>query len=102
MAMIKLNQNIPKTELVKFLNWKDDNLVFKKTKITCTQYVKYLGMLLDKNLTYVFHVRRVLSKLAEHISVLKCLRHFTSSSVMILPHVHETYYPIRTLHIWVH
>ena len=83
MTMNKLSQIIPKTELVHFLNWKVGNLVFKKTEITRTQYVKDLGMLLDKNLTYVFHVQPVLSELAKHISVINRLRHFTSSSVMI-------------------
>ena len=44
MAMNKLSQNIPKTELVHFLNCKDESIVMKNTEITCTEYVKYLGI----------------------------------------------------------
>ena len=83
MAMNKLSQNIPKTELVHFLNCKDESIVWKNTEITCTEYVKYLGVLLDKNLTYGFHVKRVLNKLAKHVSIINRLMHFTSSSVVI-------------------
>ena len=83
MAMNKLSQNIPKTELVHFLNCKDESIVLKNTEITCTEYVKYLGILLDKNITYGFHVKRVLNKLAKHVSIINRLRHFTSSSVVI-------------------
>ena len=81
--MNKLSQKFPKTELVHFLNCKDESIVLKKTEITCTEYVKYLGILLDKNLTYGFHVKRVLNKLAKHVSINNRLRHFTSSSVVI-------------------
>ena len=83
MAMNKLSQNIPKTELVHFLNCKDESIVLKNTEITCTEYVKYLGILLDKNLPYGFHVKRVLNKLAKHVSIINRLGHFTSSSVVI-------------------
>ena len=83
MAMNKLSQNIPKTELVHFLNCKDESIVLKNTEITCIEYVKYLGILLDKNLTYDFHVKRVLNKLAKHVSIINRQRHFTSSSVVI-------------------
>ena len=80
--MNKLSQNIPKTELVHFLNCKNGSIVLN-TEITRTEYVKYLGILLDKNLTYGFHVKRVLNKLAKHVSIINRLRHFTSSSVVI-------------------
>ena len=83
MAMNKLSQNIPKTELVHFLNCKDESIVLKNTEITCTENVKYLGISLDKNLTYGFHVKRVLNKLAKHVSIINRLRHFTSSLVVI-------------------
>ena len=83
MATNKLSQNISKTELVPFLNFKDESIVLKNTEITCTEYVKYLRNLLDKNLTYGFHVKRVLNKLAKHVSIINRLRHFTSSSVVI-------------------
>ena len=83
MAMNKLSQNIPKTELVHFLNCKDESIVLKNTEITCTEYVIYLGILLDNNITYGFHVKRVLKKLAKHVSIINRLRHFTSSSVVI-------------------
>ena len=83
MAMNKLSQNIPKTESVHFFNCKDESIVLKNTEITCTEYVKYLGILLDKNLAYGFHVKRVLNKLAKHVAIINRLSHFTSSSVVI-------------------
>ena len=83
MAMNKLSQNIPKTELVHFLNCKVESIVLKYTEITCTEYVKYLGIFFDKNLPYGFHVKRVLNKLAKLVSIINRLRHFTSSSVVI-------------------
>ena len=83
MAMNKLSQNVPKTELVHFFYCKDENIVLKNTEITCTEYVKYLGILLDKSFTCGFHVKRVLNKLAKHVSIINRLRHFTSSSVVI-------------------
>ena len=80
---IQLCQKSPETEFVHILTWKDDNLVFKKTERTFTHYVKKLCILLDENSTYVFHVQRKSSKLAEHTCIVNRLRHFTSSSVMI-------------------
>ena len=81
--MNKLSQNIPKTELVHFLHCKDESIVLKNTEKTCTEYVKYLGILSDKSLTHGFHVKRVLNKLVKHVSNFNRLRHFTSSSVVI-------------------
>ena len=64
-------------------NGKDENLVFKKIQITFTKYVKLLGILLDKNLTFAIEVQRVLGNIAKQISFINRLRHFTRSSVMI-------------------
>ena len=93
--------------MVHSLNWKDDNLPFIRTEIFCTEYVKSFSLSLDKNKTYVFRVKRVLGKLAKHISVSNRLRHFTSSSVMIRFYNTymkrtRTFYKLRTLDIWVH
>ena len=66
-VMNKLSQSFPETELVIFLNRKDDNLVFKKTGKSCPKNVKHLGILPDKSLSYVFQVNRVSSELAKHI-----------------------------------
>ena len=41
----------------------------RNIEITCTTFVKHIGILLNKNLTYDFHVQRVGSKLARHVSV---------------------------------
>ena len=61
-------KNIPKTELFRFLNLKDDNMVIKITGIACTENVKHLGHSLHENSLHVFHLQRVLSKLAKHRS----------------------------------
>ena len=83
MAMNKPNKNILETEFIYFSNWIDDNLVFKKTEITCNEYAKFLGIIPDENLTYVFCVQQVLNKLAKHASTINRMRHFTSRFVII-------------------
>ena len=43
MAMKKLSQNIPNFALVRFINAKDDYVVFKKTEITGTEIRQKFG-----------------------------------------------------------
>ena len=46
------------------------------TIISPTESVKYLGVHMDKMLTFEAHVQSVLGKLAKNVSVIMRLRHF--------------------------
>ena len=35
------------------------------TELNCEDYIKYLGVLMDKNLSWKYHVEHVLSKLSK-------------------------------------
>mgnify|MGYP000940316211 CR=1 FL=1 len=83
MAKNKLSLHIKKTELVHFLSCRDETVKVANTTIPPTKSVKYLGVHLDKNLTYEAHVQCVLGKLAKHVSVVMRLRHFCESSLAI-------------------
>ena len=60
-------------------------------ELTCNQCVKYLAIILDKNSTYVFHVQRVLSKLANYIcfQLSEAFLQFFGID-KIIQHIHET------------
>ena len=45
--------------------------------------MKYLGVHLDKILTFEAHVESALGKMAEHVSSVMRLRHFCKSSIVI-------------------
>ena len=83
MAKNKLSLHIGKTELVHFLSCRDENVKMANTIISPTKSVKYLGVHLDKNLTFKAHVRSVIGKLAKHVSVIMRLRNFCISSIVI-------------------
>ena len=83
MAKNKLSLHIGKTELVHFLSCRDENVKMAKITISPTKSVKYLGVHLDKNLTFEAHVQSVLGKLAKHVSVVMRLRHFCKNSIVI-------------------
>ena len=63
MAKNKLSLHVGKTELVHFLNCREESVKLADVTISPTNYVKYLGVLLDKNLRFEAHVQRVLEKL---------------------------------------
>ena len=65
----KLSLNIGKAELVHFLCCRDESVETAITTISPTKSVKYLGVHLDKNLTFEANVQSVLGKLARHVSV---------------------------------
>jgi len=53
-----------------------DNSTHTFTSLECKEHVKYLGILLDSNLSWKFHIEFVALKISEIIGVIACLRHF--------------------------
>jgi len=53
-----------------------DNSTDTPTPLECKDYAKYLGVLLDSNLSWKFHIDSVTLKISRIIGVIACLRHF--------------------------
>ena len=83
MAKNKLSLHIEKTEFVHFFSCRDKKVKMVNNIMSPTKSVKYLGVPLNKNLTFEAHVQSLLGKLAKHVSVVMQLRHFCKSSLVI-------------------
>ena len=46
-------------------------------------YIKYLGILIDSNLTWKYHISNITSKISQTIGVVARLRHFVPSSTLL-------------------
>ena len=46
-------------------------------------YIKYLGILIDSNLTWKYHISYLTSKISKTIGVIARLRHFVPSSTLL-------------------
>ena len=46
-------------------------------------YIKYLGILIDSNLTWKYHISHITSKISKFIGVIARLRHFVPSSTLL-------------------
>ena len=53
-----------------------DNSTHTFTSLECKEHVKYLGILLDSNLNWKFHIEYVALKISKIIGVIARLRHF--------------------------
>ena len=94
LAVNKLSLNIDKSNFVIFhphqkrINYKVNIKVFdnnKNTYISLEQkeYVKYLGILIDNNLTWKHHISHIASKISKTIGVIARLRHFLPTQTLI-------------------
>ena len=52
-----------------------DNRTHTFTSLECKEHVKYLGILLDSNLSWKFHIEYVALKISKIIGVIARLRH---------------------------
>ena len=59
------------------INAKEFVLLDQKT------YIKYLGILIDSNLTWKYHISYITSKISKTIGVISRLSHFVSSSTLL-------------------
>ena len=71
----KMSLQIGKTEPVHVLSCRDQNVKMANTTMSPTKSVDYLGVYLDKNLTFEAHVQSVLAERAKNVTVEMRLRH---------------------------
>ena len=78
----ELSLNAGKTELIFFhakqhpLNYDKISIKFNGVKLIPVDYVKYLGMYIDKHLSWHFHVLQLSKKLSRSNGILSKLQHF--------------------------
>ena len=83
----KLSLNIKKSNFVIFrprqkkLNHQVNLKVFDHhnnsfISLECKNYVKYLGVLIDENLSWKYHIAHIASKISKTIGIIASLRHF--------------------------
>jgi len=53
-----------------------DNSTHTFTSHECKEHVKYLGILVDSNLSWKFHIEYVALNISKIIGVIACLKHF--------------------------
>ena len=56
-----------------------DNCTQIPTTLQCKDHVKYLGVLIDNNLSLKFHINNVALKVSKTVGVVARLRHFVPS-----------------------
>lgn len=57
-----------------------------KDKYTCLEskvYVKYLGVLIDQNLSWKYHIDSIVTKISKNIRLIAKLRHFVPQLVLL-------------------
>ena len=101
----KLSLNIKKTHFVIFhpyqkkINYEVDLKIFDNDSnsfisLERKHYVKYLGLLIESNLTWKYHISHVASKISKTVGIISKLRHFVPRNTLIniyksliLPHI---------------
>ena len=69
-------------------NYKPKTCLFDKEKndyatLESKEYIKYLGILIDKNLTWKHHIDTVSSKISQTVGLLAKLRHFVPLQIIL-------------------
>ena len=96
----KLSLNTDKTELIFFhsrqhlLNYDDITIKFNNIKLKPVDHVKYLGMYIDKFLSWNFHIKQLSNKLSRAIGILSKLRHYAPINICL-----QVYYAIFYSHL---
>ena len=96
----KLSLNIKKSNFVNFrprqkkLPYQVNMIVFDHPSnsyfsLECKNYVKYLGVLIDENLTWKHHISYIASKINMSIGIIARLRHFVPSHT--LHHIYRSF-----------
>ena len=52
-------------------------------ELNCNDHIKYLGVLMDKNLLWKYHVEHVLNKISKTIGMISKLRHFVPKHTLL-------------------
>ena len=84
----RLSLNVKKSKLIIFTSKRKIitnkfSIKLNGIKLEPTNNVKYLGMHIDKNLSYDFHIKQLTNKLSRAIGILAKLRNFTSKETLI-------------------
>ena len=84
----KLALNVEKTNFIIFHSLKNSlhetvNVKIGKKHVKEVKYVKFLGLLLDENLTWKYHLNELSKKLARTSGVFFKIRHLLPSSVLV-------------------
>ena len=96
----RLSLNVDKSKLIIFKSKRkiisDNSFSIKLNgyKLEPADQVKYLGLYLDKNLSFDYHINQLSKKLSRANGILAKLRHFTSKDTLI-----SVYYSIFYSHI---
>ena len=96
----KLSLNAKKTELVIFRSKRkpmnrEISIKLNGFKLTPSDNVKYLGMFLDKNLSWDFHIHKLSNSLSRATGILSKLRHNAPRSVCL-----NVYYALFYSHVY--
>ena len=90
----KLTLNIKKSNFVIFhpyqkrLDYQIDLKIFdyhskRHISLERKEYVKYLGILIDSNLTWKYHISHIVCKMSKSIGIIARLRHFVPTTTLI-------------------
>ena len=90
----KLSLNLKKSNFVIFhqyqkrINYQVNLKIFDHNtnsffSLECKDYIKYLGVLIDSNLTWKYHISHVASKVSKTIGIIARLRHFIPMSALL-------------------
>ena len=96
----RLSLNGDKIELIFFrspqhsLNYKEISIQFNGKKLIPGDYVKYLGMHIDKHLSWNFHIIQLSKKLSRANGIISKLRHYAPTEVCL-----QVYYSIFYSHL---
>ena len=96
----RLSLNVNKSKLILFKSKRkiilDNSFSIKLNglRLETTDNVKYLGLYLDKNLSFDYHINQLSKKLSRANGILAKLRHFTSKDTLI-----SVYYSIFYSHL---
>ena len=60
-----------------------DNEQNKKVALEHKDYVKYLGILIDKNLSWKHHIDHIIIKVSRTVGLIAKLRHFVSTHILL-------------------
>ena len=52
------------------------------TEIECKEFVKYLGIIIDNNLSWKHHIDNIASKIGKAIGIIARLQHFVYSKTL--------------------
>ena len=91
----KLSLNADKTELIFFhskrhtLNYDNIFIYFNRKRLTPVEYIKYLGMYIDKYLSWNMHISQLSKKLSRANGILSKLRYNAPLDVCL-----QVYYSI--------